>query len=74
MNRIKNHKKISAGKNNPVNSVNPVSKVRRLVPWLLDWFAASARDLPWRRTRDPYAVWVSEIMISDTYTQYGSSQ
>jgi adenine-specific DNA glycosylase len=30
---------------------------------LLDWFAANARDLPWRRTRDPYAIWVSEIML-----------
>ena len=38
----------------------------RLVPLLLDWFAANARDLPWRRTRDPYAVWVSEIMLQQT--------
>jgi hypothetical protein len=35
----------------------------RLVPLLLDWFAANARDLPWRRTHDPYAIWVSEIML-----------
>jgi A/G-specific adenine glycosylase len=33
---------------------------------LLDWFAANARDLPWRRTRDPYAIWVSEIMLQQT--------
>lgn len=39
---------------------------RFVVPRLLAWFEANARDLPWRRTRDPYAVWVSEIMISDT--------
>ena len=38
----------------------------RLVPLLLDWFAANARDLPWRRTLDPYAVWVSEIMLQQT--------
>ncbi len=37
-----------------------------LVPRLLAWFAAHARDLPWRRTRDPYAVWVSEIMLQQT--------
>jgi A/G-specific adenine glycosylase len=43
---------------------NPKSK--RLVPLLLDWFAANARDLPWRRTRDPYAIWVSEIMLQQT--------
>ena len=35
-------------------------------PRLLDWFAANARDLPWRRTRDPYAIWVSEIMLQQT--------
>jgi A/G-specific adenine glycosylase len=33
---------------------------------LLRWFAQNARDLPWRRTRDPYAVWVSEIMLQQT--------
>jgi A/G-specific adenine glycosylase len=54
--------------------LNVTSKNSKLVAALLDWFAANARDLPWRRTHDPYAVWVSEIMISDTYTQYGSSQ
>lgn len=33
---------------------------------MLDWFATNARDLPWRRTRDPYAIWVSEIMLQQT--------
>ncbi len=33
---------------------------------MLDWFAHNARDLPWRRTRDPYAIWVSEIMLQQT--------
>ena len=33
---------------------------------MLTWFAANARDLPWRRTRDPYAIWVSEIMLQQT--------
>src|SRR6185295_17699962 len=42
------------------------SKSQRLVPLLLAWFAANARDLPWRRTRDPYAIWVSEIMLQQT--------
>ncbi|MFU2209747.1 A/G-specific adenine glycosylase [Solidesulfovibrio sp. C21] len=36
------------------------------VPLLLDWFAAKKRDLPWRNTYDPYAVWVSEIMAQQT--------
>ncbi len=33
---------------------------------LLSWFAENARDLPWRRTKDPYAIWVSEIMLQQT--------
>lgn len=33
---------------------------------LLDWYAANGRDLPWRRTRDPYAVLVSEVMLQQT--------
>jgi A/G-specific adenine glycosylase len=36
------------------------------VPLLLDWFAANSRPLPWRRSYDPYAVWVSEIMAQQT--------
>jgi A/G-specific adenine glycosylase len=33
---------------------------------LLAWYAQSARPLPWRRTRDPYAIWVSEVMLQQT--------
>jgi A/G-specific adenine glycosylase len=33
---------------------------------LLAWYRRGARDLPWRRTRDPYAVWVSEVMLQQT--------
>ena len=33
---------------------------------LLAWFEEHKRDLPWRRTRDPYAIWVSEIMLQQT--------
>jgi A/G-specific adenine glycosylase len=33
---------------------------------LLDWYAINRRALPWRRTRDPYAIWVSEIMLQQT--------
>jgi A/G-specific adenine glycosylase len=33
---------------------------------LLDWYAANARDLPWRKTSDPYAILVSEIMLQQT--------
>ncbi|MCU0523569.1 MAG: A/G-specific adenine glycosylase [Elainella sp. Prado103] len=33
---------------------------------LLDWYAQHGRKLPWRETRDPYAIWVSEIMLQQT--------
>jgi A/G-specific adenine glycosylase len=33
---------------------------------LLAWFAERGRDLPWRRTRDPYAILVSEVMLQQT--------
>ncbi len=33
---------------------------------LLAWYGQHARDLPWRRTRDPYAIWISEIMLQQT--------
>jgi A/G-specific adenine glycosylase len=41
-------------------------KSKVIVNSLLTWFATNARDLPWRRTRDPYAIWVSEIMLQQT--------
>jgi A/G-specific adenine glycosylase len=36
---------------------------------LLGFYRKHARDLPWRRTRDPYAIWVSEIMLQQTQVQ-----
>ena len=33
---------------------------------LLAWYERNRRDLPWRRTRDPYRVWVSEVMLQQT--------
>ncbi len=38
----------------------------QIVCCLLQWFDLNARDLPWRRTRDPYAIWVSEVMLQQT--------
>lgn len=38
---------------------------------LLRWYRANARDLPWRRTRDPYAVWLSEILLQQTRVDQG---
>ena len=39
---------------------------RRLRDQLLGWYAGAARDLPWRRTADPYAIWISEAMLQQT--------
>ncbi len=39
---------------------------RRLVRRLLPWFARHKRDLPWRKTTDPYALWISEVMLQQT--------
>jgi A/G-specific adenine glycosylase len=36
---------------------------------LLEWFERSGRDLPWRRTRDPYAILVSEVMLQQTQVE-----
>ncbi len=33
---------------------------------LMAWYRENARDLPWRRTRDPYSIWISEIMLQQT--------
>lgn len=67
MNRIKTEqnlkcRQVKKNSDNSVSSVQPPA----LVAGLLRWFAKNARDLPWRRTLDPYAVWVSEIMLQQT--------
>ena len=41
-------------------------KIRRLRGPLLRWYRKHRRDLPWRATRNPYAIWVSEIMLQQT--------
>lgn len=46
--------------------MSPGRQTAKLASSLLSWFATSARDLPWRCTRDPYAIWVSEIMLQQT--------
>lgn len=40
-----------------------ISKFRKQ---LLAWYARTKRDLPWRKSRDPYSVWVSEVMLQQT--------
>ena len=38
---------------------------------LLQWYAAEGRDLPWRRTRDPYKIWLSEVILQQTRVDQG---
>ena len=38
-------------------------KIIRVRERLLTWYQRSRRDLPWRRSRNPYSIWVSEIML-----------
>jgi len=49
----------------PKPSLLPASK-KVLGKALLFWFGERKRDLPWRKTRDPFAIWVSEIMLQQT--------
>jgi A/G-specific adenine glycosylase len=44
----------------------PSSDIKIFRKQLLTWFRQFQRDLPWRRTKDPYAVWISEIMLQQT--------
>jgi A/G-specific adenine glycosylase len=43
-----------------------ISQKGKIQTQLLQWFKKKGRDLPWRKTRDPYAIWVSEIMLQQT--------
>ena len=40
-----------------------------MAPLLLAWYGRKGRDLPWRRNRDPYRIWLSEIMLQQTTVQ-----
>lgn len=42
------------------------TEIKNIPRQVVRWFRANARDLPWRRTRDPYAVWISEVMLQQT--------
>ena len=38
---------------------------------LLNWFRENGRELPWRGTKDPYAIWLSEIILQQTQVKQG---
>ena len=41
-------------------------QIRRFRKQLLGWYRQHRRDLPWRQTKDPYRIWVSEVMLQQT--------
>ena len=43
----------------------------RISSLLCDWYARHGRDLPWRRTRDPYRIWLSEVILQQTRVAQG---
>lgn len=54
-----------AGRRRPSRS-GAVPDAAAVAERLLAWYRRARRDLPWRRSRDPYAVWVSEVMLQQT--------
>lgn len=51
----------------PIPDRQPLGRqARPIQEALLAWYAAERRDLPWRRTSDPYSIWVSEVMLQQT--------
>jgi len=53
----------------PAPAGRPARYVRAVEDLLLSWFVEHGRDLPWRRTRDPYAILVSEVMSQQTQVE-----
>ena len=39
---------------------------------LIEWYKINQRDLPWRKTNDPYKIWVSEIILQQTRIDQGT--
>jgi A/G-specific adenine glycosylase len=61
------------GKEGPSSYLSPLSSDPSLpfdpaefTRLLLSWYGRAGRDLPWRQTRDPYRIWISEIMLQQT--------
>jgi A/G-specific adenine glycosylase len=54
------------GDSDEPNAESRTRRLRRIRTALLRWYRANRRDLPWRRSRDPYAIWISETMLQQT--------
>ncbi|MEG1864463.1 MAG: A/G-specific adenine glycosylase [Alistipes sp.] len=44
-----------------------------IAPILCQWYASQGRDLPWRQTRDPYRIWLSEVILQQTRVAQGTA-
>ncbi len=60
------HATAPSGEHATAAANQPTSLPLELAAELVDWYREAGRDLPWRRTRDPYAILVSEIMLQQT--------
>src|SRR5437879_480994 len=64
---------LSVAKRSPANGQlccrHRMADLERVHARLLEWYTSNARDLPWRRTRDPYAILVAEVMLQQTQVE-----
>lgn len=56
-----------------MNRISHDSSLFPIAPALVEWYALRGRDLPWRRTRDPYLIWLSEIILQQTRVRQGTA-
>ena len=45
--------------------------MQRVIQTLSRWYSLELRDLPWRHTRDPYKIWISEVILQQTRVAQG---
>ena len=43
--------------------------MKKITQELLTWYEENKRDLPWRHTKNPYYIWISEIMLQQTQVE-----
>ena len=43
-----------------------MNRYKKIAEYLVEWYPEHARDLPWRKDKEPYHVWLSEIMLQQT--------
>ena len=49
--------------------MNKLYNTSSIVSTLLDWYGENKRELPWRKTKDPYKIWLSEVMLQQTQVE-----